>query len=202
MIGGKLNASFGSSIDLFAGLAFPISEQFGPADHLGQQMRSALEEFVGQGVGTSAMTALLIKPVLVALLRRSLTSESVWASRFAVLSDPQIACAFAAMAARPNAGHSVSNLCKTAGLSRTAFMLRFSKVFGCGPIAVLRELRMYSAATMLSSTHLSIDQVAFRTGYASRSSFVRVFRRTYGSDPSEYRSGARTQRVPTAMMYQ
>jgi AraC-like DNA-binding protein len=40
---------------------------------------------------------------------------------------------------------------------------------------------------MLASNYeLSIDQIARNVGYASRSSFLRAFRKVYGMDPSEY----------------
>ena len=38
--------------------------------------------------------------------------------------------------------------------------------------------------------------VCLNTGYQSRSSFTRTFRRYYGSDPSEYRASAR--RTPSS----
>ena len=38
--------------------------------------------------------------------------------------------------------------------------------------------------------------VCLNTGYQSRSSFTRTFRRYYGCDPSEYR--ARAQRTPSS----
>ena len=53
---------------------------------------------------------------------------------------------------------------------------------------------MRHAAELLATSHLSIDQVSFGVGYASRSSFFRAFRRVYGSDPSDYR--ANTLRTP------
>ena len=53
---------------------------------------------------------------------------------------------------------------------------------------------MRHAAELLTTSHLSIDQVSFGVGYASRSSFFRAFRKVYGSDPSDYR--AITLRTP------
>jgi AraC-like DNA-binding protein len=53
---------------------------------------------------------------------------------------------------------------------------------------VLRQLRMRRAAILLKSDHANIDQVAHATGYASRSSFLRAFRRVYGCDATEFRA--------------
>ena len=61
-----------------------------------------------------AMARGLLKLVLVALLRRSLAFLNVWVERFSMLGDPQIARAFAEMAARPVAPHTVQSLSQLA----------------------------------------------------------------------------------------
>jgi AraC family transcriptional activator of mtrCDE len=196
LIYGCFSAAFGSSVDLFEGLAAPIVEQFDAVDQLDYQMKSALAELKTQEVGTVAMATALLKQVLVTLLRRSLNSNNVWVERFSILGDPQVAHAFAEMVARPGAPHCVSSLSQKVGLSRSVFMARFAAAFGCAPMAVLRQLRMRHAAGMLTTSHLSIDQVSHGVGYASRSSFFRAFRKTYGSDPSDYRAARRGQWRP------
>jgi AraC family transcriptional activator of mtrCDE len=195
LIYGYFSAAFGASVDLFEGLVAPIVEQFDAADQLDYQMKSALAELTAEEVGTAAMATALLKQVLVTLLRRSLNSNNVWVERFSILGDPQVAHAFAEMVARPGAPHCVTSLSQKVGLSRSVFMARFAAAFGCAPMAVLRQLRMRHAAGMLTTSHLSIDQVSHGVGYASRSSFFRAFRKTYGSDPSDYRAARRSQRM-------
>jgi AraC family transcriptional activator of mtrCDE len=192
LICGYFRAAYGASIDLFASLSSAIVEQFGDADELDRKLRAALAELAAQEVGTGAMTAALMKQVLVTLLRRSLGSSPLWLERFSMLGDPQIARAFAGMAARPGAQHSVQSLAQIAGLSRSAFMARFAAALGHPPMTVLRQLRMRRAAALLTAGHLSIDQVAHQVGYGSRSSFFRAFREAHGIDPSQYRSQRKT----------
>jgi AraC family transcriptional activator of mtrCDE len=134
-----------------------------------------------------AMTASLLKQVIIALARRSLKSSQRWTDRFSILTDRQITRAFADMIARPGAAHTVESLASSAGLSRSAFMARFSGIFGRSPMAVLRDLRMRQAALELTTTTMPVDVVAHNAGYESRSSFVRAFRKVYDVDPSEYR---------------
>jgi AraC-like DNA-binding protein len=190
LICGYFNASYGSSADLFGALASPIVEQFGASDQLDQKLRSALAELVAQEIGSGAMSAALLKQVIVALLRRSLRSLDLWVERFAMLSDPQIARAFAEMVAHPGAPHTVASLARSACLSRSAFMARFSELVGSPPMIILRDLRMRQAARQLTANGFSINQIAHNAGYGSRSSFVRAFRKAYGSDPSEYRAAS------------
>jgi len=174
-------------VDLFASLSRPIVEKFDPSDRLEHPLKLALAELVAQEVGMRAMTAALLKQVLVMLVRRSLSCANLWVERLSILGDPRIARAFADMVARPGAPRSVQNLADVAGLSRSAFMARFTQTFGSSPMVVLRRLRMRHAANLLAGEGLSIDQIAQEAGYASRSSFVRAFRKAYGTDPSDYR---------------
>jgi AraC-like DNA-binding protein len=76
-------------------------------------------------------------------------------------------------------------------MSRSAFMVRFSEIFGRSPMAILRDLRMRQAALDLATTTMPVDLVAQNAGYESRSSFVRAFRKIYDVDPSEYRQNAK-----------
>lgn len=188
LICGYFQASYGASVDLFANLPSPIVELFEEKDHVDHALKLALAELVAQEVGSGAMTTALMKQVMVSLLRRSLNSSAQWVERFAMLSDPQIARAFSDMVARPGAPHSIQTLCHTSGLSRSAFMSRFAESFGKPPMLVLRQLRMRHAAILLSADSMSVEQVAAASGYSSRSSFFRAFRKAHGSDPSHYRA--------------
>lgn len=184
LICGYFRASYGASVDLFATSSAPIVEQFDASDRLDQKLKAALAELVAQEVGMGAMTTSLMKLVLVTLLRRSLSSVKAWVERFSLFSDPHIARAFAAMAAQPGGDHSIDSLAKTAALSRSAFMARFTGLFGRAPMMILRDLRMRQAAVQLTAKQLSVEQIARNAGYASRNSFIRAFRKTYGRDPS------------------
>jgi AraC family transcriptional activator of mtrCDE len=184
---GFFNASFGRSVRLFGELREPVIEQFEPSDKIDLKLREAMDELLQQEVGVGAMTASLLKQIVVSLVRRSLRSSQQWTERFSILADRQVTRAFADMVARPGAAHSVQSLAHSAGLSRSAFMARFSDIFGQSPMVILRELRMRQAAIDLTTTTMSIDVVAHNAGYESRSSFVRAFRKAYERDPSDYR---------------
>lgn len=187
LICGFFHASYGTSTDLFGGLAMPIIEQFDESDQVDQRLKLALAELVAQEIGSAAMSSALLKQVIVALLRRSLISMDLWIQRFALLGDPQIARVFADMVANPGARHSVESLARTANLSRSAFMARFRSAVGRSPMTVLRDLRMRQAAEQLRSKGFTVDEVMRHAGYASRSSFVRAFQKAHGCDPSSYR---------------
>jgi AraC-like DNA-binding protein len=191
---GFFNASFGQSVGLFRDLREPVIEQFEPSDRIDGKLREAMNELLSQELGTGAMTASLLKQIIIALARRSLKSSQGWTDRFSILADRQITRAFADMVARPGAAHTVQSLASSASLSRSAFMARFSEIFRRSPMAILRELRMRQAALDLATTTAPVDVVAHNAGYESRSSFVRAFRKAYSVDPSEYRQSVKNDK--------
>jgi AraC family transcriptional activator of mtrCDE len=187
---GFFNASFGPAVGLFRELKTPVIERFEPTDRIDEKLREAMAELFDQEVGMGAMTAALLKQVIISLLRRSMGSSQNWTERFSILSDRQITRVFADMVARPSAPHTVQSLAHSAGMSRSAFMSRFSAVVGRAPMSVLRDLRLRQAAVDLSTTTTPIEVIAHDAGYESRSSFARRFAKVYGKDPTEYRAMA------------
>ena len=87
---GFFNASFGQSVGLFRDLREPVVEQFEPSDKIDGKLLEAMNELLSQEVGMGAMTASLLKQVIIALARRSLKSSQSWTDRFSILADRQI----------------------------------------------------------------------------------------------------------------
>jgi AraC-like DNA-binding protein len=186
LIRGYFRTSQAVPTDLFSTLISPIVEQFTHADKLEHYWASVMEELAAEQVGRKAMVTAIVKQALIVVLRRLLSSSEGQWRYFALLNDPPIARAFAGMAAKPGAIHTLCSLSHSAGLSRSVFMARFSRIFGCSPMTALRQMRMRQAANLLSRNALSIEQVARAVGYDSRSSFFRAFRAAYGINPSHY----------------
>lgn len=59
--------------------------------------------------------------------------------------------------------------------------------YGISPMAQLTNLRLRHAATLLSTGHYNVEQVAFRVGYANPYAFSAAFKRHYGKTPSQMR---------------
>lgn len=191
LVCGNFRARRGGGPDLFADLRTPVVEQFAPADRLDERMKDAVAELLAQEQGEGTMAASLLKQVVVKLLRRSIASNELWVEQLSALQDPQIARAFASMLARPGAEHTVETLAEAAGMSRSVFMERFTRLFGRSPMAVLRHLRLEQARASLEKPGASLDRAAREAGYANRISFRRAFREEFGREPTDHAPGAR-----------
>ena len=125
---------------------------------------------------------------MILLLRKHLAYQGPASPLIAVLKDPRLARAVAAIVGNPSAPYSLSELAEIAGMSRSSFAEHFSETFGQSPLDFLQKVRLGHAAHLLSATDLPVKVVASSVRYASRSHFSRAFRDTYGVDPTTYRS--------------
>jgi hypothetical protein len=71
------HAVYGLGLDLFASLASPVLETFGEYDQLDRLTSYAMVELAAREIGGGPLASVLFKLVLLALLRRSLTSANI-----------------------------------------------------------------------------------------------------------------------------
>lgn len=71
--------------------------------------------------------------------------------------------------------------------SKSHFMKFFKDHMGTSFITYLNDYRLSMAARLLSTTDLSILEIASQTGFDNLSFFNRIFRRKYSQTPSQYR---------------
>jgi transcriptional regulator GlxA family with amidase domain len=71
----------------------------------------------------------------------------------------------------------------------------FKQATGLGLGHLLTEKRLQKAASLLSSTNLSIKEIACAVGYEHASSFTRAFERRFDKGPRNYRTGNGSQEM-------
>jgi transcriptional regulator GlxA family with amidase domain len=81
----------------------------------------------------------------------------------------------------------VSAMAAQVHLGERTFLRRFCRATGFRPTTYLQQLRVESARGLLETTDLSIEQIVGRVGYDDSGSFRRLFERTTGLAPREYR---------------
>ncbi len=71
--------------------------------------------------------------------------------------------------------------------TRTALAQKFRLAMGDTPLSYLRTVRMQKAMHLLSHTDHTLDTVAGEVGYQDAFSFSKVFKRTVGQAPRDFR---------------
>lgn len=96
----------------------------------------------------------------------------------------------------PSRNFTLVAMAEYANLSPPYFCSLFKSITGSPPAKYLKSLRLQQAATLLTTTFLSVKEIVRRVGCTDDSHFVRDFKRMYGMTPSAYRNGSLTTREP------
>ncbi len=82
----------------------------------------------------------------------------------------------------------VQTLADLAGLSRAHFTRTFTHSEGVSPAEYVLNERMRRAASLLVSGGASVKQVSRDCGFADPNYFAKVFRKSFGASPTEFRT--------------
>jgi transcriptional regulator GlxA family with amidase domain len=88
----------------------------------------------------------------------------------------------------------VTAMASLSGLSERSFKRRFARTTGMSPLEYVQTLRIEESKQILETTDLSVEAVAVQVGYEDSSFFGRLFRRTVGLTPAQYRKRFRSLR--------
>jgi AraC family transcriptional regulator len=88
---------------------------------------------------------------------------------------------------RLSEGSSLEELASLVGLSASHFAVAFRRSTGLPPHAWQTQRRVERAKTLLTSTKMSIAEIAVECGFSHAQHLARQFRRATGSAPSSYR---------------
>jgi AraC-like DNA-binding protein len=116
-------------------------------------------------------------------------SESCKTGWLRAIFDPRIGAAIKAMHERIENSWTVETLAAAAGMSRSAFALRFKELLGETPLEYLTNWRMHKATGLLQKDDKKLFEVAKSVGYDSDAAFSKAFKRVLGVAPREYRRG-------------
>ena len=85
----------------------------------------------------------------------------------------------------------LQDILKQIPMSRSTLNRNFLKAFGMSPMQYLNKIRLDHAAEMLTSTGLSIGEIAQQSGFEDSNYFTRIFRKKYGMAPGKWRKTSR-----------
>ena len=72
------------------------------------------------------------------------------------------------------------------GISASRLKLAFQRIYGCNLFAFIEKIRLEKAKFLLAETEMSIENIAFETGFSSQSYFSVVFKKQFGLSPSAF----------------
>lgn len=130
----------------------------------------------------------LVELLLIEALR-SMSGEGAPPGLLRGLGDARLAPAIRQMHSQITRPWTVSQLARSAALSRSAFFERFTRTLGVAPKEYLLGWRMAVAKDLLRRSDVGLSEVARRVGYGSASAFSTAFSRHVGLPPRRYGRG-------------
>ncbi|WP_010164503.1 helix-turn-helix domain-containing protein [Sphingomonas sp. PAMC 26617] len=184
---GQIKADIGGSFGPFEGLKAPIHSHIADEPVVGVAFSTILRETGVASLGSKALIGALMKACLILALRRSVQELGARNVLPGLFERPSLARAVALVVEDPASSHSLTDLARAAGMSRSKFAKVFAETLGSPPMAFVTHARLDKARNLLLSTELSIADIAHHVGFASRSHFSRSFRTAFGIDPTRMR---------------
>ena len=157
-------------------------------DWIESSLRYAAHQLSSGNLASSSIMAKLSEMLFVEAVRAY--SETLKAQEkhwLHGLKDQYVGRALTALHDRLSHGWSVADLAAVAGLSRSAFVERFTATMGAPPMQYLAKSRMLLAKELLVERQKSISQIAAAVGYDAEAAFNRAFKREFGTPPAKWR---------------
>lgn len=183
----QLRAVAYGGVGLFSRMPGPCVLQFSESDAFESVFVGLSHEQGRDAPGQTSMMNALMHQALILILRRLCEQGECRVPWLSALGDARLARALDSMTSNLAAHHSLDDLAHTAGMSRSSFASHFTQNFGIAPMEFLRSARMRRATQLLARTDMSIDTIAARVGFSSRSAFSRAFKASHTVDPTQWR---------------
>lgn len=152
-------------------------------DTLGRFMQYEVEQgLLGASLLIDKLSEILFIHVVRNHMERAQTQGFI-----AALADAQIGKALSKIHQDPAHPWSVATLAQAAGMSRSAFAERFSRLVEMTPMQYLTRWRMTLANQLFLTSDQSVAQAAERFGYQSEAAFAKAFKKQFGYGPGRAR---------------
>jgi AraC-like DNA-binding protein len=163
----------------------------------GEWIESAIRHLASEResarAGRRALLATLAEALFIETLRQYMADlprqRTGW---LAAARDPAVGRALGAIHREPAQPWTVASLAEHAGMSRSVFAERFTRLLGESPLTYVARCRMQLGARLLETTDDTVLQVALNAGYESEAAFNRAFKREFDPPPARYRTQRRT----------
>jgi len=148
---------------------------------------SLLEEARSPGAGTRVYLDTLLHGFILRLLRGHSTLSEIVDPALHSLAPYRLRNVLAFIDANSSRDVSLADLAEAAGCSPYHFSRAFTRATGKPPYAYLLAHRLERAKAMLRDSVTPVAEIALLTGFHAASQFSRMFKRSTGATPGEYR---------------
>ena len=185
---GVVSVRYGDSLGLFQHLRDVLVADLSGFPQTRLAFETLLAEQSGPGPGSTTLTQALMSQCLVYLLRYLSGQGGDSLPWISGLLDPDLGRALDLILEKPDDHHTLDSLADAALKSRSTFSARFHEAFGVPPMQFLHDVRLRRRAELLQrNPALTVEHVARRVGFTSRSHFSQEFRARFGMSPAAFR---------------
>jgi len=146
-----------------------------------------LDEITTPSPGSWVMLSRLLDLLFIRALRQWSATTDAEPGWLTAAMDTDLAPVLTAVHNNPEYPWSVTELAQRAGLSRSAFAERFTRLLGQSPAAYITDRRLDRAAHLLRSTETQVSKIGQAVGYTSEAAFSRAFHRRFDQPPTRWR---------------
>ncbi len=147
------------------------------------------DEAARDEAGSQLILERLVEILLIEALRAA-PAQTAQPGLLRGLADPRIAAALRGLHRDIAHPWTIPDLAGEAGMSRSAFFERFTRLVGTRPMEYLTAWRMAVARDLMRRGGIALEAVAARVGYGSASTFSTAFSRHTGQPPGRFMRGA------------
>jgi AraC-like DNA-binding protein len=184
---GRIQVNYAGGMGLFDHLKEAIVLEYKESAKMRGIFESLIEEYQRSGPACAAMMTALMNQCLIDVLRRANEQASGTLPWLSALDDTRLSRVIETVLDDPAGDYSVESLADIAHMSRSTFTRHFEKCFGRPPMDYVRDTRLRRAAQVLQVTNQSVDAIAAKVGYLSRSHFSRAVLDQFGCSPADFR---------------
>lgn len=184
---GRIQATYAGATGVFDHLKEAIVLDFDGSPQMRSIFEALIDEYQRSGPACAAMMTALMNQCLIQVLRRLSEQASGTLPWLSALDDIRLARIIETILNHPEQHYTVESLASVAHMSRSTFARHFEQCFGRTPMDYVRDVRLRNGAQLLRASGLSVDGVASKVGFASRSHFSRAFHDQFGCSPAEFR---------------
>ncbi|MCM1078187.1 MAG: substrate-binding domain-containing protein [Bacteroidales bacterium] len=86
-----------------------------------------------------------------------------------------------------NSDLSVEQIAAEMGLGHSQFYRKIKALTNYSPVELMRQLRLKQARTLLTTTEMSVSEIAYKVGFSTPAYFTKCYKTAFGETPTELR---------------